>query len=121
MPTGPSARKRSRPGSPGCGRAALCDQLISFWNKITGAKRYEQVRTERVTPIASTSPCISSEFWDTVAAYGDYRSTRLTQAVDKWVWPMSFRDRSLLERVGHARQALSLDDERRTFFPIPGG
>jgi hypothetical protein len=56
--------------------------------------------------------------WDTVAAYG-LPIDELTRAVDRWVWPMSFSDTSLLPRVGHARQALSLDDERRTFFPIP--
>ncbi len=36
--------------------------------------------------------------------------------VDKWVWPMTFRDRSLLINVKYARHALSIDDDRRTFF-----
>jgi uncharacterized protein (DUF2235 family) len=96
----------------------LRDQLISFWNKITGAKLYEQVRTETRDAGREHVPVHFIGVWDTVAAYG-LPIDELTQAVDKWVWPMSFRDRSLLERVGHARQALSLDDERRTFFPIP--
>ncbi len=56
--------------------------------------------------------------WDTVAAYG-LPIDELTIAVDKWVWPMKFEDTSLLERVRHARHALALDDERRTFHPIP--
>ena len=56
--------------------------------------------------------------WDTVAAYG-LPIDELTIAVDKWVWPMKFEDTSLLERVRHARHALALDDERRTFYPIP--
>ena len=56
--------------------------------------------------------------WDTVVAYG-LPIDELTQAVDKWVWPMKFRDEILCPNVQHARQALSLDDERRTFHPIP--
>jgi hypothetical protein len=43
----------------------------------------------------------------------------LTIAVDKLVWPMRFTDTSLLPNVEHARQALSLDDERRRFLPVP--
>ena len=96
----------------------LRDQLISFWNKITGAKRYEQVRTETRDADREHVPV------HFIGVLGHGRRLRATDrrarpTVDKWVWPMSFRDRSLLERVGHARQALSLDDERRTFFPIP--
>ncbi len=56
--------------------------------------------------------------WDTVAAYG-LPIDELTRAVDRWVWPMSFASKSLLDNVRHARHAFSLDDERRTFFPIP--
>ena len=53
--------------------------------------------------------------WDTVGAYG-LPIDELTQAVDKWVWPMKFRDEILCPNVRHA---LSLDDARKTFFPIP--
>ncbi|MGE0225127.1 MAG: DUF2235 domain-containing protein [Acetobacteraceae bacterium] len=56
--------------------------------------------------------------WDTVAAYG-LPIDELTIAVDRWVWPMRFRDQKLLDAVKVARQALSLDDDRRTFFSIP--
>jgi uncharacterized protein (DUF2235 family) len=56
--------------------------------------------------------------WDTVAAYG-LPIDELTQAVNRWVWPMRFASTSLLGNVRHARQALSLDDERGTFLPIP--
>ena len=55
--------------------------------------------------------------WDTVAAYG-LPIDELTLAVDRWIWPMTFADKQLPERVETARQALALDDERRTFFPI---
>ena len=56
--------------------------------------------------------------WDTVAAYG-LPIDELTKAVSRWVWPMFFADRSLPCKVQYARHAMCLDDERRTFFPIP--
>ena len=96
----------------------LRDRLISLWNKMTGAKPYEKVRIETRSAGRDKVRVHFVGVWDTVAAYG-LPIDELTRAVDKWVWPMSFRDRSLLPSVGHARQALSLDDERRTFFPIP--
>lgn len=56
--------------------------------------------------------------WDTVGAYG-LPIDELTTAVDRWIWPMRFASFDLPAQVAFARQALSLDDERRTFFPIP--
>jgi uncharacterized protein (DUF2235 family) len=57
--------------------------------------------------------------WDTVAAYG-LPIDELTTAVDKWVVPLKFDDKilPLCANVSYARHALSLDDERRTFFPV---
>jgi uncharacterized protein (DUF2235 family) len=94
------------------------DRLISLWNAITGARSYEKVREERDTLKRNLVEVHFLGVWDTVVAYG-LPVDELTQAVDKWVWPMKFRDDSLLPNVQHARQALSLDDERRTFHPIP--
>ena len=96
----------------------LRDRLISVWNMITGGKSYEKVRADTRKAHRDDVHVHFMGVWDTVAAYG-LPIDELTRAVDKWVWPMSFRDTSLLPRVGHARHALSLDDERRTFFPIP--
>lgn len=56
--------------------------------------------------------------WDTVEAYG-LPIEELTNAVNRWVWPMTFGNGRLRGNVQTARQALSLDDPRRTFFPIP--
>ena len=56
--------------------------------------------------------------WDTVAAYG-LPVDELTRAVDKWLWPLKFENTVLSDQVDWARHALALDDERRTFFPIP--
>ena len=55
--------------------------------------------------------------WDTVDAYG-MPVDELKLAIDRWVWPMSFADRTLSPNVDIARQALSLDDERPTFRPV---
>jgi uncharacterized protein (DUF2235 family) len=96
----------------------LRDGLISLWNAITGARSYEEVKEETGTLNRALIGVHFLGVWDTVVAYG-LPVDELTQAVDKWVWPMKFRDDSLLPNVQHARQALSLDDERRTFHPIP--
>jgi uncharacterized protein (DUF2235 family) len=88
------------------------DLLISVWQPITGGVPYAQVERRKDIEIHFVG------LWDTVAAYG-LPIDELTIAVDKWVWPMRFEDTSLLDRVRHARQALGLDDERRTFHPIP--
>jgi uncharacterized protein (DUF2235 family) len=88
------------------------DVVISWWQPITGGVPYEKVERRKDIEIHFVG------LWDTVAAYG-LPIDELTIAVDKWVWPMRFEDTSLLESVQHARQALGLDDERRTFHPIP--
>jgi hypothetical protein len=97
---------------------AIRDRLVALWNWITGARQYDEIKAETFERRRHIINVHFIGVWDTVAAYG-LPVEELTQAVDKWIWPMSFRDTSLLPNVVHARQALSLDDERRTFFPIP--
>jgi uncharacterized protein (DUF2235 family) len=88
------------------------DLLISLWQRVAGDIAYEDVERRQNIKIYFMG------LWDTVAAYG-LPIDELTIAVDKWVWPMQFADTSLLDRVQHARHAMGLDDERRTFHPIP--
>jgi uncharacterized protein (DUF2235 family) len=90
----------------------LRDLVISLWQSLTGGVPYEKVERRQDIDIHFVG------LWDTVAAYG-LPIDELTIAVDKWIWPMRFEDTSLLDTVQHARQALGLDDERRTFHPIP--
>lgn len=90
----------------------LRDRLVHRWNRATEAKPYEAAAKDTEVEIRFLG------VWDTVVAYG-LPIDELTQAVDRWVWPLKFRDDSLLPNVRCARHALSLDDERRTFFPIP--
>jgi uncharacterized protein (DUF2235 family) len=94
------------------------DLLVSIWNTITGGRSYAEVEKETAGLKRDSIKVHFVGVWDTVVAYG-LPIDELTRAVDKWVWPMKFRDESLLLSVRHARHALSLDDERRTFHPIP--
>jgi uncharacterized protein (DUF2235 family) len=96
----------------------LRDRLLSYWNAITGTRSYQEIQAERNRLDRRFIDVHFVGVFDTVVAYG-LPVDELTQAVDKWVWPMKFRDDSLLPNVRHARHALSLDDERRTFHPIP--
>lgn len=90
----------------------LRDLLIAGVQFLTGSPPYKRVERRENIEIHFVG------LWDTVAAYG-LPIDELTIAVDKWVWPMNFCDTSLLPRVRHARHAMGLDDERRTFHPIP--
>ena len=85
---------------------------------MTGARSYAEVKKETAELNRHSIKVHFLGVWDTVVAYG-LPVDELTRAVDQWVWPMKFRDDSLLLNVQHARHALSLDDERRTFHPIP--
>ena len=55
--------------------------------------------------------------WDTVAAYGG-PSVEVTRAIDNWFYPLSMPDYKLNKNVRRARQALALDDERDSFWPL---
>lgn len=90
---------------------SLRDKWIRIWRGLTGGKQYSEFkrRPARIHFIG---------VWDTVAAYG-LPIDELTIAVDKWVWPMKFDSNALRGCVDNARHACALDDERRTFHPIP--
>lgn len=110
----------------------LRDRCIEIWNKFTRGKPYSDVKPAVGDPRVGEEarenagdpnlpPGVRVHFlgvWDTVAAYG-LPIDELTRAVDRWIWPMSFGATRLLSSVDRARQAFSIDDERRTFFPIP--
>lgn len=56
--------------------------------------------------------------WDTVAAYGG-PIIEMVRGFDRWVWPLSMPDYKLCASVRRARHALSLDEEREAFLPLP--
>jgi len=55
--------------------------------------------------------------WDTVSAYG-FPIEGIQNAWSNWVYRLNFGDQNLPNAVVKACQALSIDDERRTFRPI---
>ena len=55
--------------------------------------------------------------FDTVEAFG-VPVEELRTAIDWAIWPISFRNRLLTDKVDRARHALALDDERTSFHPI---
>ncbi len=55
--------------------------------------------------------------FDTVEAFG-VPIEELRVAIDWAIWPISFRNYRLSDKVKHACQALALDDERTTFHPL---
>ncbi|MGY0569917.1 DUF2235 domain-containing protein [Bradyrhizobium sp. RDM12] len=55
--------------------------------------------------------------FDTVEAFG-VPIEELRVAIDWAIWPISFRNYQLSDKVKHACHALALDDERTTFHPL---
>jgi uncharacterized protein (DUF2235 family) len=116
-----SYRKKAFPGKWPWTRLGrnIRDGVVSKWNWLTGSRSYASCRPDSSSPRSPNNlPIAFLGVWDTVAAYG-LPIDELTRAVDKWIWPLTFESSRLLPAVQCARQALSLDDERRTFFPIP--
>lgn len=97
---------------------AVRDIGVRLRNWATGARQYSEIKAETYSRGRHLVDIHFIGVWDTVAAYG-LPIHELTLAFNRWVWPMLFTDTSLPPNVLRARQALSLDDERRTFFPIP--
>ncbi|MBN9253517.1 MULTISPECIES: DUF2235 domain-containing protein [unclassified Mesorhizobium] len=96
----------------------IARRYFNLWNEITGSRTYEQVRPAGDDDRSAKRMRIAFVgVWDTVAAYG-LPIDELTRAVAQWVWPIMFGSTGLLDNVERARQAFSIDDERRTFFPI---
>ena len=69
----------------------LRDLLIAGWNRAVGSRTYWEIKRETFERRRHIVDIHFLGVWDTVAAYG-LPVDELTQAVDKWVWPMSFRE-----------------------------
>lgn len=96
--------------------APLRDWLIDKKDKITGTEPYDS----KANLESSNSNSAVIKFlgvWDTVDAYG-MPIDEMTRAWDRFVWPLSAKDRDLSKRVQHARHALALDEERQSFEPM---
>jgi hypothetical protein len=86
-------------------------QRFSWRERVLGIKPAQPAPSERVPKFEFVG------LWDTVNAYG-LPIEELQYAVDLYIYPFSFKDRELSSIVKCAYHALSLDDERRTFFPV---
>ncbi|MFN3076478.1 MAG: DUF2235 domain-containing protein [Alphaproteobacteria bacterium] len=98
------------------GARQLRDGVLGAWEKITKKENEKGEKKSDEKPEGSV-PVRFLGLWDTVSAYG-LPIEELTRAIDKWFWPMTFRDASLPGNVEWARHALSLDDERISFTPV---
>ncbi|WP_449432617.1 DUF2235 domain-containing protein [Pseudomonas putida] len=92
------------------------DRILRCKNHLTGRVCFEEA--ERIGTPDGGDP-VKVEFlglWDTVDAYG-LPVDQLTRAIDRFIFPLTMRNYVLSDRVNCARHALSLDDERRSFYP----
>ncbi|GJH27481.1 DUF2235 domain-containing protein [Caballeronia novacaledonica] len=94
------------------GLRALRDGLLWASDRVRRRPLYAQVAKRKQIPIRFLG------LWDTVSAYG-VPILPLKRAIDATIWPMMFGDLKLSPHVKRACHALSLDDERSTFHPLP--
>jgi uncharacterized protein (DUF2235 family) len=96
--------------------------LLPLWRMMVAAMlglKRRVLRQRRYDRQANFHPGIRFVgLWDTVAAYGG-PIIELVRAFDDWIRPLNFQDRSLPDSVDYGRHALSLDDERDAFQPVP--
>nr|WP_256031909.1 DUF2235 domain-containing protein [Methylocystis suflitae] len=96
----------------------LRDAIFGVWKQLRGQPSYADVKKAASD---RTPDKLSIDFvglFDTVEAYG-VPIEEMRDVVHRLVFPIKFGgDHTMWERVNRVRQALSLDDERRTFHPI---
>ena len=90
--------------------------VASLWRLIGGRGTDHLIELERARNYHPVIKFVG--VWDTVAAYGGPIS-EITAAIDNWIYPLSMPNFKLPDEVRCARQALALDDERASFFPLP--
>ncbi|WP_048707663.1 DUF2235 domain-containing protein [Microvirga massiliensis] len=95
---------------------AIRDAILAIARFISGHRSYASVRAAMDAPRRTVRIRFAGLF-DTVEAYG-VPVEEMRWAIDRVIWPISFRNRVLSDRVDFARHALALDDERTTFHPV---
>ncbi len=96
----------------------LRDLCLAVWN-FSHRPRYGEV-VNQTREQGRDGGNISIKFaglFDTVEAFG-VPIAELRGAIDKLIWPISFRNSQISDKVQTVRHALSLDDERTTFHPL---
>jgi uncharacterized protein (DUF2235 family) len=95
---------------------AIRDAILALYHRLLRHRSYEDVRGQMDDKRRNAGIAFLGLF-DTVEAFG-VPIEELRSAIDWAIWPVSFRNRVLSDKVARARHALSLDDERTSFHPI---
>jgi uncharacterized protein (DUF2235 family) len=95
---------------------AIRDAVLAIYRRLLRQRSYAAVRAA-IDPLRRNVRIRFAGLFDTVEAYG-VPIEEMRTAVDKAIWPISFRNRVLSDKVDFARHALALDDERTTFHPL---
>ncbi len=91
--------------------------FVSFYHWVLQHPTYKQIKQQTELQGRSRIPIKFVGLFDTVEAFG-VPIEEFRRAIDWAIWPISFTNTKLSERVERACHALSLDDERTTFHPI---
>lgn len=89
----------------------LLDFLVSLKGALLGRERYDAAKNIKDVSIRFLG------LWDTVAAYG-LPVEEWTIGIDRYLWPLELPDRKPWSKIEQACHALSIDDERTTFYPV---
>jgi hypothetical protein len=96
----------------------LRDAVLWAGRKLFGSPSYETIQFADPSRRPEHIAIDFLGLFDTVEAYG-VPIEEMREGVHRLVWPIRFGgDHSIWKNVWRVRQALSLDDERRTFHPI---
>ena len=87
------------------------DIFVSIKNMVLRRDRYDPAKNNKDVTVRFVG------LWDTVAAYG-LPVEEWTIGIDRYLWPLELPDRKPWCRIDRACHALSLDDERTTFYPV---
>jgi hypothetical protein len=93
------------------------DALLYVWRLIRGYHSHADLAAEIKTQGRDESKIKFIGLFDTVEAYG-VPLEELRTAISVSIWPITFKNNVLCDKVETARHALSLDDERVTFHPL---
>ena len=91
--------------------------IVGVFHGLFGHRTYKQISEETRRQQRSMIPIKFAGLFDTVEAFG-VPIEEFRRAIDWAIWPISFSNARLSDRVERAFHALSLDDERTTFHPL---
>lgn len=93
------------------------DLFVGVYHRLFRHRTYNQVRKQTELQGRLKVRIRFAGLFDTVEAFG-VPIEEFRRAIDWALWPISFTNTQLSERVERAFHALSLDDERTTFHPL---